>query len=293
MTVASGTQARIGAQHAVDVGPDDDLVGVEQRAEDRGREVAAVAAERGLQALRVARDEAGDDERRAARSASCRVGVRARLLPAHARAERRPIPRARRRARRSMHLPGRRPRGVAGSAENRRVDQISPNPAMRSRTSATRSESAGRSAGCRRCRGNPAQVSRENRCAPRLPAACSRSPRWRVRSASSCSASPASCRSAEATRREQCVGDAATGGEHDAQAWMRILLEDPRHALHADRIGDARAAELVYSPPLHVLGSLVVSLSRFPCSPRKRSLPCRGFGTEISRTFGKVRTLGV
>ena len=37
MIVASGTQARIGAQHAVDVGPDDDLVGVEQVAEDRGR----------------------------------------------------------------------------------------------------------------------------------------------------------------------------------------------------------------------------------------------------------------
>ena len=55
MTVASGHAARIGAQHAVDVGPDVDLVGVEQRAEDRRREVAAVAAERGLQPLRVAR----------------------------------------------------------------------------------------------------------------------------------------------------------------------------------------------------------------------------------------------
>ena len=64
MTLASGTQPRVGAEHAVDVGPDVDLFGVEQRAEDRAGEIAAVAAERGLQALRVAGDEAGDDQGR-------------------------------------------------------------------------------------------------------------------------------------------------------------------------------------------------------------------------------------
>ncbi len=46
--------ARIGRQHAVDVGPDVDLAGIEQRAEDRGGEVAAVAAQRGLHAAAIA-----------------------------------------------------------------------------------------------------------------------------------------------------------------------------------------------------------------------------------------------
>ena len=50
-----GHAARIGRQHAVDVGPDVDLAGVEQRAEDRTREVAAVAPERRLHAAPVAR----------------------------------------------------------------------------------------------------------------------------------------------------------------------------------------------------------------------------------------------
>jgi hypothetical protein len=55
MTFASGTQPRVGGEHAVHVGPDVDLRGLEQRAEDRGREVAAVAAQRGLQPV-------GDDQ---------------------------------------------------------------------------------------------------------------------------------------------------------------------------------------------------------------------------------------
>ncbi len=58
-----GHAARIGRQHAVDVGPDVDLAGREQRAEDRGGEVAAVAAERGRHAAPVDGDEAGDDQR--------------------------------------------------------------------------------------------------------------------------------------------------------------------------------------------------------------------------------------
>ena len=47
--------ARIGRQHAVDVGPDVDLGGVEQRAEDRTGEVAPVASKRRLHAASVAR----------------------------------------------------------------------------------------------------------------------------------------------------------------------------------------------------------------------------------------------
>ena len=46
-----GNEARIGAQHAVDVGPDVDLVGVEQVADDRRGEIAAVASERRLEAV--------------------------------------------------------------------------------------------------------------------------------------------------------------------------------------------------------------------------------------------------
>ena len=46
-----GDAARVGRQHAVDVGPDHDLAGVQERAEDRRREVAAVAAERRLHAV--------------------------------------------------------------------------------------------------------------------------------------------------------------------------------------------------------------------------------------------------
>ncbi len=40
-----GHAARIGRQHAIDVGPDVDLRGIEQRAEDRRGEVAAIASE--------------------------------------------------------------------------------------------------------------------------------------------------------------------------------------------------------------------------------------------------------
>jgi hypothetical protein len=38
---------------------------------------------------------------------------------------------------------------------------------------------------------------------------------------------------------------------------MRILLQDASVALHAYRIGDAGAAELMYAPPFHLPGSLV------------------------------------
>ena len=55
---------RIRAEHAIHVRPDHDLFRIEQIAEDRRGEVAAVPAERRLQAFRGARDEAGDDERR-------------------------------------------------------------------------------------------------------------------------------------------------------------------------------------------------------------------------------------
>ncbi len=60
-----GRDPRIGREHAVHVGPDHDLVGVERPAEDRRRVVAAAAAERRRDALVGGGDEAGDDGNRA------------------------------------------------------------------------------------------------------------------------------------------------------------------------------------------------------------------------------------
>ena len=54
-----GHQARIGAQHAVDVGPDGQVFRVEQHREDGAGIIAAVAAQRGAASLAVARDKAG------------------------------------------------------------------------------------------------------------------------------------------------------------------------------------------------------------------------------------------
>ena len=60
MVRASGTSRGIGGQHAVHVGPDDDFVGVEGRAENRGGIIRAAAAERGEHAVFGGADESGD-----------------------------------------------------------------------------------------------------------------------------------------------------------------------------------------------------------------------------------------
>ena len=111
-----GNQARIGAEHAIDVGPDVDLVGVEQAADDRGGEVAAVAAERRLKAGRIARDEAGDDQRLVGfRLGGCpgvRHGTPASAPPDRALPTRRESPRAHRASGRAPAA-GREPRDTA------------------------------------------------------------------------------------------------------------------------------------------------------------------------------------
>ena len=56
-----GHLARVAAHDAVDVGPDVDLVGIEQRTEDRRGVVAAVTAQRRRQTVLVRRYETGDD----------------------------------------------------------------------------------------------------------------------------------------------------------------------------------------------------------------------------------------
>ena len=55
-------QPRVRRQHPVDIRPDDDLGGMQQRAEDGAREITAVAAEGGLHPGRGGRHETGDDE---------------------------------------------------------------------------------------------------------------------------------------------------------------------------------------------------------------------------------------
>ncbi len=105
-----GHEARIGAEHAIDVGPDVNLFGVEQRAEDRAGEVAAVTAERRLQAVRIAGDEAGDDQRRRIGRRDA-VHVRLRNIPANRGTEAGPHS-TETTSRASTHCtePGRRPR---------------------------------------------------------------------------------------------------------------------------------------------------------------------------------------
>ena len=57
----AGDDAGVGREHAVDVGPDLDLLRVDRVADERGREVAAVAADRADVAGLVLGDEAGHD----------------------------------------------------------------------------------------------------------------------------------------------------------------------------------------------------------------------------------------
>ena len=119
MTWRIGHAARIGGQHAVDVGPDHDLLGIQQRAEDRAGEVAAVPPERGLQAGAVAGDEAGDDERRGAGPAIVIATARVEI-PHWIEAQAAPTP-PRRSARASIHPVLRACRAVEDSAQNKRV----------------------------------------------------------------------------------------------------------------------------------------------------------------------------
>jgi hypothetical protein len=66
---------RIATHDAVDVGPDMHFVGIEQRAEDGRGIVAAVAPQRGRQAVLVRRDEPRDngDSRESRRNRRCEL----------------------------------------------------------------------------------------------------------------------------------------------------------------------------------------------------------------------------
>ena len=213
-----------------------------------------------------------------------RVGVRLRHVPAHGRAERSPFHR---------HDVARiDPLDVAGPAAA--MTQIGAEQARRPDLAVAGDQIAHglrggadqlrRCAGCRRCRGSPARASSRNSLrgvAGR--AACRRSPRGAGAAPRCGPSSGAFLALGGGDQIQQCIGDAAAGGQHDAEPRMRILLEDPSDALHAYRIGDAGAAELMYAPPFHLPGSLV-ALSR----PHRAAAAVRRMTTGT----GWVQTLG-
>ena len=195
-----GHEPRIGRQHAVDVGPDHDLRRVEQRAEDRRGEVAAVTPEGGLQTLRVGRDETRDDERALELRRDRREQIGARTVPSGRRARAAPTPPAAP-CRASSHcvLPWTRPR-ASNSRVKTCVDQISPYPATRSRmvvdAARTRRTVCRMPAmswqSCSRPVTNSSQASEGSNSR----ASCT----WRTRSSSRRWSSAGSCRSAMPTR---------------------------------------------------------------------------------------------
>ena len=77
-----GYEPGVGRQHAVDVAPDVQLLGVEQGGEDRARVVAAVPAQRRDAPVAGARDEAGHDRARRHRREVV-GGARVREVPLH------------------------------------------------------------------------------------------------------------------------------------------------------------------------------------------------------------------
>ena len=247
----------------------------------------------------IARDEAGDDQRRRHRAAAMRVRVGLRDVPAHRRAERSPLDRHDVARVDPVHLAGPAAAMAQVGAEQARRPDLAVAGDQVAHGLRSRADQLRRSAGCRRCRGSPARASRGIRCA--------RSPvEQRV---GDHLVAVAQLLDAVGERRflalgggdqiQQRIGDAAAGRQHDAEARMRILLEDPGHALHAYRIGDARAAELMYAPPLHLLSISCCSAASArdpPRNPRARvavahdAQPC-GSG-RIADTRGNARTLG-
>src|SRR3954470_5674994 len=85
-----GHAPRVCAQYTVDIGPDVNLVSVQEIAEYRSGEIAAVAAEGGLEPAGVARDEAGDDQGGRRLLWRHTFGIRPRLRPSNGRPERPP-----------------------------------------------------------------------------------------------------------------------------------------------------------------------------------------------------------
>jgi hypothetical protein len=91
-------ETRVRREHAVDVGPDDDFGSLQERPENGSGKVAPVAPERGLDAGGGGRDETGDDEAPAKLGGNQLLQIALALHPLHRRAERSPLD--------DDHLPG-------------------------------------------------------------------------------------------------------------------------------------------------------------------------------------------
>ena len=82
-----GFDARIGAEHAVDIGPDMQFLRFVQCGKNRTRIIAAVASEHGVAAFGIARDIAGDDHARLHMLCAPRGELRIRCIPVDGDAE--------------------------------------------------------------------------------------------------------------------------------------------------------------------------------------------------------------
>ena len=264
----------IGAEHAVDVGPDVNLGGVEHVAEDRRREVRAVASERRLHALRRAGDEAGHDERGGRAIRHQRRGALARHRPLHGRAERTPLhrddvarvePPHRAAPAAGAQAAGEHARGpqlavaghdVAGFLGGRLRLGRGPEPALD--VGRVRVE-LGRERGdivSRADLGGDGQVP--------LPEAGQDRPR----------------RLLPLRRRhqvEQTIGNAFARRQHDGERPGRLPLDDVGHPPHGGRVGDAGSPELEHTPRVRHDSLVRLRLERGArCSLSSGSVgPCR------------------
>src|SRR5882757_7140538 len=92
MTVASGTRrGSADRQNAIDSRPDVNLAGIQQRPEDGGGEIAAVAPEGGLHTAPVGGNESGDDQGAREIRGHELLQLRARLGPLDARTQGSPL----------------------------------------------------------------------------------------------------------------------------------------------------------------------------------------------------------
>src|SRR5690606_24544748 len=97
---------------------------------------------------------------------------------------------------------------------------------------------------------------------------------------------------------EQCIGDAATRGQHDAQWGLRIGFEKASDSLHARGIRDTRPAEFMNAPTLHSQRSfrltlwsrradaLVTAARALRLRPHRRPRSCAA--SDTSRTKRKA-----
>ena len=235
---------RVGRQHAVDVGPDDDLLGIEQRAEDRARVVAAVAAERGRHAAGIGGDEAGDDEHALEIGRDpCREPRRG-GRPLHDRSERAPLD--------DQHLAGVQPLhrapDLAATGKHRGEQARRPDFAVAGDHVADGLRRRAHEAhGVQHAEDVLAVGLQLRDIAVSLGAAEHGAGDRRVPLDQGIDTGPVGVvvRLGGGDQRQQRVGDAAAGREDDTAHRMRVGFDDRGHPMEAVGVGDGGAAELV------------------------------------------------